>query len=397
MDKKKLHICIVTGQFPALTETFVTNKVLELKKRGHIVSVITNQQAGHLNESHLSAVKKAGIEVLKFPIVNSTKHIIKSILLNPGIFLKSFSLNFANFKESYKSSMQVHLLTRSKYDIVHFEFSGLGVFYLNSLAKVNSKLIVSCRGTAEKVKPVTDTSRAEKLKELFSKMDAVHCVSQDMAETILPFTTSNNIVFVNRPSIDTKTFKRTKVYKDNDKKHILSIGRLIYQKGYMVGLLAIKALAEKGVNFLWTIVGDGPQWEELKYNIHALGLTQHVNLAGKKSRDEIIELYNSVDIFFLPSIYEGIANVCLEAMSMELPVISSDCSGMKEVIKHGVDGILVPNYDHQKMSECLANLSLDYKNRLRIGTEARKVICSNFTLERQINEFEHQYLKLIQD
>lgn len=120
MDKKQLHICIVTGDFPALTETFITNKVLELSKRGHRVTVIKNSNTG-INKSHEAQVKQLGVEVIPFPSVSSPGDLLSSPAL-----LGSFSIS----KNKFKSNLQLSLLTKYSYDIIHFEFSGLAITYL---------------------------------------------------------------------------------------------------------------------------------------------------------------------------------------------------------------------------------------------------------------------------
>lgn len=392
-----MHICIVTGEFPALTETFITTKALELRKRGHKVTVIKNQHSGKINASHLEQVKNADIEILSFHDISSVSGFIKAIFLQPVSFVKSFSASLGKFKEKYKANRQSVLLQKHAYDIIHFEFSGLGVFYLNALKNVKGKTLVSCRGTAEKVKTISQPERAGELKKLFTVVDAIHCVSADMAKTIKPFCHNGHNIFINRPSIDAEVFKRTKAYGNaNLKVNILSIGRFTFQKGYLLGLLAAKELKDKGLRFVWKIVGDGPQYEEILYYIHSLGLHECVELAGKKNRDEILELYNSADILFLPSVYEGIANVCLEAMAMELPIVATKSGGMEEVIAHGEDGLLADVYDAADMAQQLLSICYDGNKRKKMGLNARKKILRQFTLQRQANEFEEQYYKLLQ-
>lgn len=389
-----LHVCIVTGEFPALSETFITTKALELCRRGHKVTVVKNQHHGHINQSHLEEVKKEGIEVLSLVDSSSTVALLKIVLRHPFLLLRSLSLDLNAFKRKLKSQLQLRLLKKHRYDVIHFEFSGLAVAYSGVFHELKNRIVVSCRGTAEKVKMLTQPGRAEKLSEVFRAVDAVHCVSEDMASTIAPYC-SREKIFVNRPSVDAKVFQRAKPYTPGVKFNILSIGRFTFQKGYLLGLLAIKELSLKGANFNWTIVGDGPQLEELQYHIDAMKLGGCVKLPGKKSRDEIVSLYNDADIFFLPSVYEGIANVCLEAMSMELPVVATKSGGMEEVIEHGLNGMLAEVYDHQQMAEHLYALYNDFDMRRTTGVNARKRILRSFTIQQQAEVFEEQYRNLI--
>jgi colanic acid/amylovoran biosynthesis glycosyltransferase len=396
MQDRKLHICIVTGEFPALTETFITTKVLELHKRGHRVTVIKNEDTNHVNTSHVALIKKANIEVLSFINISSVSKLIKAAAKNPSLLLQSLSPKPSVFKRKYKQALQRKLLQKYAFDVVHFEFSGLAVSYLDTIKGLGNKTVVSCRGTAEKVKPLSQPQRKAQLESLFAAVSAIHCVSQDMANTIQSYCNNYSKIFINRPSIDPDVFKRAKLYTNSDTSlQILTVGRFTFQKGYVVGLMAMKELRLKGIDFTWNIVGDGPQHEELIYHIHALQLQDCVKLLGKKNRDEILDLYNKVDVFLLTSVYEGIANVCLEAMSMELPVVSTKSGGMEEVIEHGKDGLLCEVYNAKDIAEKLNLIANDYETRKQLGIQARKKVLQDFTLQRQVNVFEEQYYRLI--
>lgn len=397
MDKSSLHICIVTGQFPALTETFVTSKAVELSNRGHRITVIKNQQGGAINKSHIELVNTAGIEIISFKEPSTVKSLLFAIIQNPIVAAQSFSANAKTFKSRFVSKLQLALLNKYPFDIIHFEFSGLAVAYHHAIKQVKTNMVVSCRGTAEKVKTISDLRRKDKLTAVFDSVSSIHCVSQDMADTIIPFCNQPQKIFVNRPSIDVNIFKRSKVnYPISNKIIILSVGRFTFQKGYLPGLLAIKELKNRGLSFCWKIVGDGPQLEEIQYYIHDLQLQEVVELAGKKSRNEVIELYHDCHVFFLPSVYEGIANVCLEAMAMELPVVATRSGGMEEVIENGIDGLLVDKYDHHMMANQLQMIVENAPLRYQMGLNARNKVETGFTLERQVNVFEKEYKKLIQ-
>ena len=390
-----MKICIVTNEFPALTETFITTKALELQRRGHEVTVIKNQNTSIVNESHVRQVKQAGIKVLSFNDLKTNKDIARAIFSHPLMVTRSFSSSVTLFKKKFKQLLQRELLLQSAFDIIHIEFSGLAVAYGSALDHLQAKLVVSCRGTAEKVKPLTEPNRKVQLRKLFSKVDAIHCVSQDMERTIHPFCDEPAKIFVNRPSIDPQIFKRSIPYSVNKNTlQILTIGRFTFQKGYLIGLISMHRLKEKGVKFSWKIVGDGPLKEEIIYHIHALQLQDCVELLGKKSRDEILELYNAVHVFLLPSVYEGIANVCLEAMSMELPVVSTKSGGMEEVIVHGENGLLCEVYDVNSIAENLELLTVG-TDLISMGLKARETIIDRFTISRQVDVFEAKYSSLI--
>ena len=135
--------------------------------------------------------------------------------------------------------------------------------------------------------------------------------------------------------------------------------------------------------------------EELLFHIHTLGLQNVVELVGKKNRDEILDLYNTVDAFMLPSFYEGIANVCLEAMSMELPLVSTRSGGMEEVIVDGENGLLADLYSPESLYKGILRLYDDPHLCSTLGKKAREAIINNFTITKQVDIFEKKYFDLI--
>ena len=248
---------LITNEFPALTETFITTKALEFPRRGHRVTVLKNQINGQTNTSHLELVREAGIKVISFTPLGSTKDYFRLLTHKPLLVLKALSPSKEAFSNKVRHQLHKSLINRH-FDILHFEFSGLAITYHGLIEKVRNGTVVSCRGTAEKVKALTVPGRKEKLRKLFSSVGSIHCVSDDMVRTISPLVSDQEKIFVNRPSVDEDIFKRSRIYVRNTVFQILTIGRFTFQKGYLIGLVAAKRLLKQGVTFKWLIVGDGP-------------------------------------------------------------------------------------------------------------------------------------------
>jgi colanic acid/amylovoran biosynthesis glycosyltransferase len=378
-----VRIALVVPEFPTLSETFISNKVAQLINRKHEIIVFCTKFNSDLFEQMFKTGASLSIIVL------DKKRMISFLLKNPKAILKRNAGNL-NRKNLF-NSFRVSIINRCNADIIHFEFSGLALEYVPILSKLKGKKIVSCRGTAEKLKLITDKSRHKKMKELLDAVDAVHCVSNDMRHTILPYCSHPEKAFVNYPAIDIDRFKRRNEKSFNGDIIILSVGRLTFIKGYITGLLAIAQLKQLGLSFKWYIIGDGIQYEELLFHIDKLQLQHEVLLKGAKKRDEIIALFETADIFFLPSLSEGVSNAALEAMSMELPVVSTNCGGMEEVITHGINGMLADVYDHTKLAENLTVLMKDAALRNKMGKAARQRVIENFEIKKQIDRFEEVY------
>lgn len=397
-SQKRLRIGVIVPQFPSYTETFFINQITGLCERNHKVFVFCNV---YNNDALLKEVYNIGhYQSLKIVALHFNKlgeMFFRTIFLNPLSVLKSLRLS----RKKFLNNLYYHLcriyLRKYQCDIYHFGYSGLAVSYLSILSSLPGKVIISCLGTAENIKPLTEEGRIEKLKKLFATVDAIHCVSGKMKQTIQQYDAPPEKIFINRPAVDVEIFRRKEPYTMHQPVKIISVGRLVFQKGFLLGILAVAELKKKFEDFTWTIVGDGPEREQLLFHINALGLNDHVILAGKKIRDELVQFYEESDLLLLPSVSEGIANVILEAMAMELPVISTINGGVEEVVKHEVNGILIPNYDFQLVACGLHQLCTDFEMRKRLGQAGRKTVEDGFALKRYIDVFEEEYLRVVQN
>jgi colanic acid/amylovoran biosynthesis glycosyltransferase len=383
-----MRIVIITNTFPAYSETFISNKVKWLSVNNEILVLCTEKNENLFNQlfKENKAVKACEL---------NSKSVFKNILTNPVQAIFAVGKNMTEGNRSIFKKIRSAIINSFSPDIIHFEFSGIATDYLDEMENLKGRKVVSCRGSAEKVKLLNDDNRKENLKKLFDTIDAIHCVSDDMRKTILPYCKYPEKIFINYPSIDTTVFENKEPDKKNEAFTILSIGRFTFQKGYLCGLLAVKKLLDKNVDFKWLIVGDGQQKEEITFHIHQLQLQNNVELLGMKNTNEIIDLYKGADVFFLPSVYEGIANVALEAMSMQLPVVSTKSGGMEEVITTGVNGFLAEIYDADKLAVDILLLQNDFEVRKKIGNAARAIITSTFDIHIQIQKFEKVYKDLI--
>ena len=112
------------------------------------------------------------------------------------------------------------------YDIIYFTFSSVAIPYVPILKHVQSKIVFSCRGSAEKVIPSFVPNRSKELRKLGEAADLIHCVSNDLFEQIQEYGINKNKCFVNFPSIDTDFFTKSKNSALKSLKHILPFQQL---------------------------------------------------------------------------------------------------------------------------------------------------------------------------
>ena len=156
-------------------------------------------------------------------------------------------------------------------------------------------------------------------------------------------------------------------------------------------------LRREKVDFNYTIVASGRDQENILYQIHDLGLNECVSFINDDlSHDEVLKKISECDLFLLPSLEEGISNAVLEAMALGIPVISTDCGGMDEIINNGENGFLVPVRNVDSMAGAIRNFRvLDKENKRNIIRNARETITRNHLVSHQIDQFKYFYSKII--
>jgi glycosyltransferase involved in cell wall biosynthesis len=161
---------------------------------------------------------------------------------------------------------------------------------------------------------------------------------------------------------------------------ILFVGRLAPVKGPHILIAALDRLVRQGRSVRLRFAGDGPERPGLERNVAERGLAQHVIFEGWQNADRVRALYQQADIFALPSFAEGIPVVLMEAMAMEIPCVTTRITGIPELIRDQVDGLLVTPSSDEELAAAIARLLDDSELRRQLGKSARQRILENYDL-----------------
>jgi glycosyltransferase involved in cell wall biosynthesis len=165
---------------------------------------------------------------------------------------------------------------------------------------------------------------------------------------------------------------------------ILFVGRLAPVKGPFILVAALRRLVRQGRSARLRFAGDGPERAALERNVLEHGLNQHVIFEGWQNADGVRALYRQADLFALPSFAEGIPVVLMEAMAMEIPCVTTRITGIPELIRDQVDGLLVTPSSEEELAAAIARLMDDSKLRMQLGKSARQRILENYDLRRNV-------------
>jgi colanic acid/amylovoran biosynthesis glycosyltransferase len=182
--------------------------------------------------------------------------------------------------------------------------------------------------------------------------------------------------------VDPEAFSPRPFRPDASPLEILCVGRLAPVKAQHILIAALDLLIRDNRNVLLHLVGGGPDRNSLERTVAERGLQDRVVIHGFTAQKKLDELYQQADIFALPSFSEGVPGVLMEAMAMEIPCVATWITGVPELIRNGIDGLLVSPSDVSGCADAIRQLVDDPELRLRLGRAGRQRVLDKFDLRK---------------
>ncbi len=367
---KDLKIIIFDGSFK--TTPFI-NRLAK--------GLVLNHQIYILGFNEKIAQQVAGISYVSLGS-NQSKLKFTVTTLSKLLQSKKFNLLFPTLRkliqgkrqELQQQNLNLSLKNISP-DLIHLQWPSVIPWFEEVLLKHEIPVILSQRGFHNNVRPFVDEENFEYLKKWYPKMAGFHSVSKAIvANGDKIWSSPKKIDKVVYTGLPLEEIPFSEVYKVSKPLKMLSIGRAHWIKGYDYALRVCKILKDRNVSFEYTIIG-GAGDEELQFLVADLGLQNDVVLEKRKPQKEVFGIMQEASLLLMPSLEEGIPNVVVEAMAIGLPIISTDCGGVSELITDTIEGWLVPTRDPQAMAkavEAFANLALQKIEEVRLA--ARKKV-----------------------
>ena len=169
---------------------------------------------------------------------------------------------------------------------------------------------------------------------------------------------------------------------------IVSVGRLIEKKGFEDLIEACAILKSRGRPFRCVIIGSGPLEDALKAQIARLDLGKEVVMLGARPQEEVMHLIRESAAFAAPCVVsadgdrDGLPTVLLESMALGTPCVSTDVTGIPEILHDGTTGLMVPQHAAAALADALARLLEDEPLRVRVADSARSLMETQFDIHR---------------
>ena len=225
-------------------------------------------------------------------------------------------------------------------------FLSTTVYFLLSLRKyISSPVLFSVRNYPKEEYGGVIKGTLSRI--LLKRADGVVFQTDDQRECMKYISKIQSVIIPNAVNVDLKCIKMKEEIENESSKRIMAVGRLSKQKNYHMMILVMSKILREYPEYQLYIYGEGPEKESLRKLIIKYNMQEQIHLAGITK--QITEKLRKAELFLMTSDYEGISNALIEAMSVGVAVVATDClgGGASLLIQNGINGLLVPRGDKQ--------------------------------------------------
>jgi colanic acid/amylovoran biosynthesis glycosyltransferase len=289
---------------------------------------------------------------------------------------------------------------RHRIRLIHAHFGTGGVEIMSLAARLDIPLVVTFHGWDLKVGSEAGAHMSpyerlyrKRLPRLLRQASEIVGVSQSWADRLLMLGCPPEKLHTNYLGVDSVFFDG--VRDEFDPKAIIFVGRLVRLKGVHTLLESLCLLRARGVEAHLTVVGEGPESNNLQRTAAEKNLP--VRFVGKKTPAEIRELLRRAAVLCAPSttaggeMPEALGLALLEAQAMSIPVVGTRNGGIPETLEDGRTGYLVDQDSPSALATALARLLGDESLNRRFGQRARTFVCERFDIDRCYRSLEEIY------
>ncbi len=404
-----MKILYLLGEFPKVTsEAFLLNEIIELKKMGHDVWVHADftpplnddqihgliHEHGFMNNTLISDnnglpkrirslfrfVTCLIADAMKAPLLTA-KMLYYTAIYRKGFFsISAYPLKIDNY-------LIAREIAGMGFDIIHSPFGGIDKMERGLALSRICDVPFTIAFRALELYDARSRERIRKERKTYEKADIIMTISEQNRAELAGLLDNGSPIRIVHSSIDPGRFRPSRRHGKGCR--IITIARFVEKKGIPYLLEALRMLKDRGLGFKYLLIGEGPLSAQYRRQIARLGLQDAVTIERPVRQELIRKELSESTMLVLPCVIarngdrDILPNVLKEAMAMELPVITSDISGIRELVEDGKNGLLVKDRDPAGLADAIRTLLDDEELRHSLGACGRRRIIEDFNVHTQ--------------
>jgi colanic acid/amylovoran biosynthesis glycosyltransferase len=379
------RVAYIVKRYPRFSETFIVNEILAHERAGLELEIISLYPPNDTHFQNLLSKVRAPVTYLSasgLKAVEFWNALKQASCILPGFYSRLSYSQYEEPNEVYQAALLAKLVREKNIDHIHAHFASTAT----SVARLASYFAdVPYSFTAHAKDIFHESVQPNELSQKLLDASAVVTVS-DYNVKFLQETYMTNRLHRIYNGLDLETFGFEAPVQRSPL--IVAVGRLVEKKGFTDLLESCAILAKRGLTFRCEIIGDGEERALLEGRSREFGLENHVQLLGARPQQEVIAKIQEASAFALPCIIgedgnrDGLPTVLLEAMALGTACVSTDVTGIPEILHHEETGLQVSQRDPLALANALERLLVDSELRLRLAINARGLIEKEFNIER---------------
>lgn len=396
-----MRIAVITSSYPRFegdgTAPFVRSLSEAMIDQGHQLEVVApyDVNVNNVDKSKVNVTRFKYIFPYRYHVLGHARSLEDDGKLRPLVFILLPLYLF------FGAAQLIKVICKQKSEIIHAHWllpSGLIALCVSKIKRI--PYIVSMHGSDVYV---SEKNRIFSIiaKAVLENAAGVSACSLDLKNREEAISNVKNIKIITggadprifRPDIDKRLIRKS-LSLPSEKVIVCSIGRMVSKKGFNILIQAFAAIVNKNHNSFLFVGGDGPLRNKLISQANELGISKQVLLPGNINWELLPRYLAASDIFVLPSIIDkygnvdGLPTILLEAMACGLPCVVSDIGGVRLVIGHGRNGLIVTPGSIHELESSIDSLINDKDQRERFGLMAHSDATNNFSWNSISKQFE---------
>jgi colanic acid/amylovoran biosynthesis glycosyltransferase len=392
-----MRVGYVVNRYPRFSETFIVNEILAHEKAGLAIEIFALRPPVDTHFQDLIAQVRSPVRYLYFPGEGLTPEPLAAASLKADVFWEALQESdkvLPGFWAALESSAGEEMPDVYQAVLLACEVRRRDIRLLHAHFALRQATVARLAARFAGI-PYTLTTHANDIFNVRVRHEDLERKFRDAATVV---TVSDYHVDYLRKSYGPATARLQRIYCGLDlarfpyesphdrPARIVAVGRLVEKKGFADLVQACAILASKGHNFSCQIIGHGRLEANLREQIEQVGLQTRIELVGPRPQSEVIHSVQRAAVMALPCVVgadgdrDGLPVALLEAMALGTPCVSTDVTGIPELLRDGETGLTVPQHDTAALATAIERLLLEPLLRVRLASGARRLIEAQFDI-----------------